>query len=158
MPKKLKPKTLTIMKSVFQKALRYSLSLNEVGFLFFGSENLITEVVRIKNDSSQKRNFITLNRRAYRDALESMNGIGLSLIAEGHSHSQAKHLKHPSCDDLKYFKKGLHIIVFPHEQEIRCWVLTDSIKTTLQSEVCLLTKSKLPSGSFEEKSRGALVM
>lgn len=121
MSKKLQPKTLIITKTVYKKALRYAMSLNEVGFLFFGKGNRITEVVRIKNTHADKENRFIWDTHSYNKAIEIHSKF--DLIVEGHSHSKSNHLKKPSKADLKYFKPGFHIIVFPTDKYIDCWLL-----------------------------------
>lgn len=121
MPKKLQSETLIIKKSVYRKALRYAMSLNEVGFLFFGKDNLITVVVRVRNTHNDKANRFSWDKENYRNLIKLYRSQKYNLIAEGHSHSKSNHLKRPSKADLNYFKAGLHIIVFPTDNKLKCW-------------------------------------
>lgn len=125
MSKKLQSDSLIITKAAYTKALRYAMSLNEVGFLFFGKGNRITEVVRIKNSHEEKENRFSWDTNAYYKAVEKFKNK--RLIAEGHSHSKSTHLKNPSKADLNYFKKGFHIIVFPNERLLRGWRFHGSV-------------------------------
>jgi hypothetical protein len=140
MPKKFQRKFIVVERAVKQMALRFALSTNEVGLLFFGKENNIIAVIRIRNIAKDKRNFFEWDRNAYRSAIKKMITRGFSLVAEGHSHSCKKHLRRPSRDDLKYFKKGNHIIVFPEEKMMLCWRIEPGLIDFINSSVPIIIK------------------
>lgn len=121
MPERNHSFSLVVSKEVIQKALRHALSLNEVGFLFFGVRNQISEIVRIPNTNCAKRNYFTWDKRQYNEAQILFSKKHYKLRIEGHSHSHPKHLRRPSEADLQYFKRALHIIVFPDDKCLRCW-------------------------------------
>lgn len=139
MPKRLQLNPLKIKSDVVAKALRYALSKNEVGFLFFGKGDTIIAVERIRNNHPAKGNRFLWDMILYRSALKKYD---YDFYIEGHSHSKDHHLRHPSKDDVYYFKKGRHIIVFPKEKTMRCWRFQKNLKITLDSEITIqLTKN-----------------
>lgn len=129
---------LKIEKSEYNKLIRWSLSLYEIGALAFGKGNHITKVVRIPNALSSRDHFIW-NWPERRRAIRQAEMEGLELVCESHSHPRSQrggHLPHPSLSDLKYFKRlSPHLIIFPTEPGIRCWVLRQSIRDTIESEL-----------------------
>ncbi|UXR65654.1 hypothetical protein EZJ49_05250 [Bdellovibrio bacteriovorus] len=131
--------TLTISTAVYKKALRYALSLNEVGFLFFGKGSKITKVVRIKNINPNKKNRFSWDKKSYAHEI-SMHGKSFDLVIEGHSHSKINHLRTPPYDDMKYFRKGPHLIVFPFEKNILCWEFPSLRKIAVKSSSTSLSK------------------
>lgn len=120
MPRKFQLTNLKIKQDVAAKALRYALSTNEVGFIFFGKGDTILAVERIRNIHTAKGNRFLWDLTSYREALKRHD---YDFYIEGHSHSRPHHLRHPSNDDIAYFRKGPHLIVFPVEKKVTAWRL-----------------------------------
>lgn len=142
MSKRFKFSNLIIGKKNYETLLRWSLGLKEIGGLCFGKGNEITFAVRLTN-LTDSRNYYSWCKTERKNLIEEFEKKGLKLIAEFHSHCHTQHLKWPSPLDVKYFQSGLpHLICFPHEATVRCWLMTKSYKKTKESKLNLKIKSR----------------
>lgn len=126
---------IRIARPEFDRVMRYGLSLNEIGALCFGHENLITKVVRVPN-ILRSRDYFEWDRAEYRRVLVAMESLGQELIGELHSHSMPYHANEPTLMDRRYFRRNApHLIAFPTQGKVRCWMLQKSRRLMLQSEI-----------------------
>lgn len=133
---------LVIHKTNYQKLLRWSFSVKEIGGLCFGIKNQIKYVERLTNQTDS-RHYYSWDKTERKNLITDYQKRGLELIAEFHSHCNSAHLKTPSKLDVKYFQSGLpHLICFPLENKIRSWIINRSLEKTKSSTVTLKIISK----------------
>lgn len=142
MSKGTKLNNIIISKKNYETLLRWSLGLKEIGGLCFGKGTEIKLVVRLAN-LTDSRNYYSWSKTERKTLIDHFKKQGLNLVAEFHSHCHAQHLKWPSPLDVKYFQSGIpHLICFPHETTVRCWLMTRSYKKTKDLKLNLKIKSK----------------
>lgn len=133
-------RNVSISRKNYNTLLRWSLGLKEIGGLCFGKGTEIKSIVRLTN-LTDSRNYYSWSKSERKDLIAHFQKRGLNLIAEFHSHCHTQHLKWPSPLDVKYFQSGLpHLICFPHETIIRCWLMTKSYKKTKELQMKLKVK------------------
>lgn len=121
--------SLVMKKSCHDSLLRWSQSMNEIGFLCFGKSDKITHVVRIRNRLKYKRNHFAWDQAQARKSIMIFKMKGFRIISQGHSHPADGHLRRPSNLDVSYFsKRTAHLICFPKENLVTAWLLRKKSK------------------------------
>lgn len=142
MPAQTKLTDLNIRPTEYETLLRWSLSFKEVGGLCFGNGYSVKHVERLTNLRDSK-DYYAWNKKERSELIESYQARQMNLVAEFHSHSRATHLKTPSPDDTRYFQPNIpHLICFPEEGLIRCWLMSRDRKRTLSSPINLIIERK----------------
>lgn len=137
MPKRSEFKTVIINQKDYNTLLRWSLCLTEVGGLCFGKDNTIKYVERLTNQLNMKHYYMWDNSER-RQLIVEYQKRGLDLVAEFHSHGATAHMKTPSPADTQYFQAGLpHLICFPIENIIRCWLMSKNLNKVRRSNIDL---------------------
>lgn len=115
---------LKIKRAIVEKLLMYGLSRHEFGALLFSEGNVVTDIRRIRNLESNKKDFFEWDHRQRAVEIKSAMKQGLKLVAEAHSHCGESHPNFPSAMDVKYFDKKIpHIIVHSKTLTLRAWRL-----------------------------------
>lgn len=140
MPKGTKLSTIIITRKNYDTLLRWSFSVKEIGGLCFGKGNEIKFIERLANQTDS-RQFYSWNQKERMILIEKYKNKGFQLVAEFHSHPTRNTNKSPSRLDTKYFLKGVpHLICFPVENAIRCWLMCCTTKKTRNSKIKLLIR------------------
>lgn len=127
--------SIIISKKNYITLLRWSFSLKEIGGLCFGKGQEIKFVERLTNETNS-RQFFSWNQKERMSLIEKYKKKGFDLVAEFHSHPTRNTNKSPSRLDTKYFLKGKpHLICFPAENAIRCWLMCSTTKKTRNSKI-----------------------
>ena len=142
MSKGTKLSAINISKKNYDTLLRWSFSVKEIGGLCFGKNNEIKFVERLTNQTDS-RHYYSWDKIERRELIAKYEKHGYQLLAEFHSHSDKSHNKAPSSLDVGYFQSGLpHLICFPLENTIRCWLMSKSLEKTRASKISVKIKSK----------------
>jgi proteasome lid subunit RPN8/RPN11 len=137
MPSRLKP--LYITRKCWKLVLIYSISGRECLFLFGGKDRTIVHVERIRNIARNGRTTAKWISEDYEYAWKKIRQLGLSPIAEGHSHVDEKSDQHPSSVDVHVIPTGnIELICFPLSRNIRAWKIADTLRVTLKNEIELI--------------------
>lgn len=122
-----KGSSVKIKRAVMEKALMFSLSRFEVGFLFFGEADVITNVRRIRNTEANKEDYFEWDHEQRALEIKIARKLGLRLLGEGHSHPKPTHEPKLSLNDVRYFDKNLpHLLV--HQGKVTAWCLESATR------------------------------
>lgn len=134
-------KKLKIREKCKKRILNWAKSKNEIGFLCAGKRKKITHVFKIRNKSRTPLHRFKWDLRQRDKIRNEITKRGLRLIAEGHSHPNARHLRSPSTEDLAYFDCTYpHLIAFPISGEVKGWYLGSDTRTTRTNEIAIKYK------------------
>jgi len=133
---KKKAKTLKIRKKCQRKILTWAKSKNEIGFLCAGKKKKITHVFKVRNKSKFPLHRFQWDRSQKKKIEKKIKQRGCRLLAEGHSHPNKRHLRYPSLEDLRYFKKKHpHFIALSNLNKLKCWMLKVNSRATRKNEI-----------------------
>lgn len=125
MPKKVCFKdSVKLSQRAYNKIMMWSMSLNEVGFVMAGRNGRIVDVYRLRNYSSDPKDWILISPREKHETIRIIESRGQTVIGLGHSHPRKCHSHFLSKSDIKYFPKNeLHLLVLPCLGEFRGFIL-----------------------------------